>query len=54
MPRQASTKRRPSVQEIAELNPAIVLKLRQSHSLDLELYEYAEQHFREQPRAMAG
>ena len=51
VPRQAKTKKRPSVSEIEELNPRVLPALRASHVLDQELYDYAVQRFKERLRA---
>lgn len=48
VPPQARTKKRPSLQEIDDLNPTVLPRLRASHQLDLELFEYATEHFDEQ------
>jgi len=45
VPMQAKTKKRPSIEEIEDLNPRVISSLRESHQLDIELYEYARDVF---------
>ena len=48
VPPQAKTKKRPSLEEIDELNPTILPRLRDAHRLDLELFSYASELFEDQ------
>lgn len=45
VPPQAKTKRRPSLEEIQNLNPKVLPGLRKSHDLDHKLYEIASELF---------
>ena len=45
VPRQAKTKKRPSIEEINKLNPRVIPSLRESHQLDIALYRYARDLF---------
>jgi hypothetical protein len=40
-PPQAKTKKRPSLEEIDDLNPTVLPQLRESHQLDTQLHQYA-------------
>jgi hypothetical protein len=48
VPRQAKTKKRPSLQEINELNPQVLPDLRAAHRLDQRLYDFAGTLFEDQ------
>ena len=48
VPPQAKTKKRPSLQEIDDLNPTVLPRLHDSHQLDLELFSYASELFEDQ------
>lgn len=47
VPPQAKTGERPTLKEINDLNPAVLPRLRELHTLDLQLYQYAVDLFEE-------
>jgi len=47
-PPQAKTKKRPSLEEIDDLNPTVLPRLRDSHQLDTQLHRYAVDLFEAQ------
>jgi hypothetical protein len=50
-PRRRKTRKRPTLDEIKEIAPSVITELREYHKLDLELYEFARNLFRERVRA---
>ncbi len=50
--RQRSTKRRPTVRDIMEIDPRIIDELRRYHQLDLRLYDFANELFERRSREL--